>query len=174
MLVRIFVRTLTQKFVSIEVDNEEPIEKIKARIVSHNIIPPDQWQLEHKATRLEEHNTLSDYCISHEDTISAQLKPCVLTSNITIRYFLGPAIQVRINGRERVTYFKSYIAEKLNVPFERQRFMYGYKLIGKEELRSYGVRDGSLIEIVPEALFVRNFEKGRKGFVDLDVLCCDY
>jgi len=80
---------------------------------------------------------------------------------------LGRRMQLRINGRERVTYFRTYIAEKMNVRPEHQRFVFSGKLIGNDELRSYGIRDGSMIEIIPEPMFVR----GKRGFADVYILC---
>jgi len=145
---QLFVKTLTGKTVSIEVEEGESIEDVKAKIAEKEGIPPEQQRLIFGGQQLQDSKTLDDYDVGDDSTLHLVLR-LRGGMQLFVKTLTGKTVSIEVEEGESIEDVKAKIAEKEGIPPEQQRLIFGgQQLQDSKTLDDYDVGDDSTLHLV--------------------------
>jgi ubiquitin len=145
---QLFVKTLTGKTVSIEVEEGESIEDVKAKISEKEGIPPEQQRLIFGGQQLQDAKTLEDYDVGDDATLHLVLR-LRGGMQLFVKTLTGKTVSIEVEEGESIEDVKAKISEKEGIPPEQQRLIFGgQQLQDAKTLEDYDVGDDATLHLV--------------------------
>ena len=164
----IYVKTLTGKTISLEINFSDNIKLVKEKIYEKEGILPSQQHLFFAGKEMEYNLSLSNYKIQNGSTLHLIiLKPedkCIYVKTLT-----GKTISLEVNLSDNIELVKEKIYEKEGIlPSQQHLYFAGKELEDNLSLSNYKIQNGSTLHLI--ILSIKIFIKSEDGKTIISLL----
>lgn len=164
---QIYVKTLKNRSIALNVDSTDTVTNLKIKIQDKEGISPYHQRLIYNGKIIENAKMLSDYDIQSGATLYLVLRLPQRDMEIYVQPRVGKAISLDTDSSEFIEQIKAKIQSQEGIPAEQQSLLYNGQLLRDDggTVEDYGIQPGSVLQLIlrdPYAITVYCWQEGRE------------